>query len=207
MLVKICGITNLADASAAVNAGAGAIGFNFWRPGRRYIAPERAAEISAALPAGVLKVGVFVDEDPNTMAAIFQQAGLDVLQLHGTEPPVCLAHLAPRRVWKVAKVSPQWTPEALAPYRQAEAFLLDTAAETPGGSGRTFDWNLAARAKSYGRVILAGGLNAANVGEAVRAVRPWGVDVASGVESAPGIKNHAAMCAFVAAARAAEAAA
>lgn len=196
--VKICGIRRLPDALAAVDAGASAVGLNFWRPGRRYVPPEVARQIARALPPFVSKVGVFVDEDPEKVRQIAALVGLDALQLHGAETPdVCAAFDLP--VIKSIKVR---GPESLADlgrYRVA-AFLLDThvpGAAAPGGSGRTFDWSLAARAPEAGPVILSGGLTPENVEEAIRQARPYAVDVASGVET-DGAKDPAKIRAFVA---------
>ena len=198
MFIKICGITNLEDALAAAHAGADAVGLNFWKPGKRYVAPDRAAEIAAGL--AVKKVGVFVDEDISTVLEIARTVGLDALQLHGAETPEYVRALAPYEVWKAVKMSgvvdwPSWG---------VKTFVLDSPGPLPGGTGATFDWILAHAAKEHGRVILAGGLNPENVAEAIRDVRPWGVDVASGVEIAPGQKDHHKIRAFVQAARATE---
>ncbi len=201
MLVKICGITNLEDALAAVEAGAGAIGFNFWRPGRRYIAPEQAAEIAARLPENLWKVGVFVDEDPETVLEIAGRVKLNALQLHGAEPPAYLERLGSYEKVKAIRMDSSFDENCLAGYRSVAAFLLDGVGATPGGTGSSFDWGLAVAAKKYGRVILAGGLTPENVRDAVRRARPWGVDVASGVESAPGRKDHARVRAFIQAAK------
>lgn len=196
--VKICGIRRLPDALAAAEAGADAVGFNFWRPGRRFVPPEVARQIARALPPFVSKVGVFVDEDPEKVRQIAALVGLDALQLHGAETPdVCAAFDLP--VIKSIKVR---GPESLADlgrYRVA-AFLLDThvpGAAAPGGSGQTFDWSLAARAREAGPVILSGGLTPENVEEAIRQARPYAVDVASGVET-DGEKDPAKIRAFVA---------
>ena len=203
MLVKICGVTNLEDALAAVEAGAGAVGFNFWRPGRRYLAPERAAQIAAALPEGLWKVGVFVDEEVDTVLEIARQVKLTALQLHGAEPPTYLEQLGSYHKVKAIRMDSGFDAARLTEYRSVTAFLLDGAGATPGGTGSPFDWGRAVAAKKYGHVILAGGLTPENVAEAVRRVRPWGVDVASGVESAPGRKDHTKVRAFVHAARSA----
>jgi phosphoribosylanthranilate isomerase len=182
MIVKICGITNREDALAAVDAGATALGFNFYSKSPRYITPDLAAEISAGLP--VLTVGVFVD----TLSA----TSMDVLQLHGSETPADIP--AGKRVWKAFRVTPEWNPDAMAAYESAEAFLLDG----PGpGTGESFDWS---RASGLKRIILAGGLGPDNVAEAIRQVRPWGVDACSRLESAPGRKDHDKMRRFVRAA-------
>jgi phosphoribosylanthranilate isomerase len=200
MIIKICGITRPDDALAAVEAGASALGFNFWRPGKRYIAPDRAAEIAAALPApaGISKVGVFVDEDPAAVLEIAARVELDVLQFHGGESPEYLNAIETAHAkWKAIRVTPGWNPATPAAYAGVEAFLLDAAGATPGGTGQTFDWSLAVAAKEYGRVILAGGLTPANVAEAVKRVAPWGVDVASGIERSPGVKDHRLLREFI----------
>ena len=205
--VKICGITDLASARVAVEAGANALGFNFWRPGRRYVPPERAAEIISALPPQIWpqiwKVGVFVDEEPTRVLEIAQKAGLSALQLHGTESPEYLEALGTYLKVKAFRVDQEFSPELLARYR-ADAFLLDGTGNSPGGTGSTFDWQRAVAAKQFGRILLAGGLTPENVGEAVRQVAPWGVDVASGVESAPGKKDPQRVREFIRAAREAE---
>ena len=201
MLIKICGITRLEDALEAANAGADAVGFNFWRPGKRYIAPEDAARISTDLPREMRRVGVFVDEALPTVLEIALRVNLDVLQFHGSEPPEYLNSIETYVKWKAIRVEKDWSPATLEVYAGVEAFLLDAPGPTPGGTGQTFDWSRAIAARQWGRVILAGGLTPANVAGAVRTVEPWGVDVASGVEDAPGIKNHQMMRDFIRAAR------
>ncbi len=203
LLVKICGITTLEDAQMAIEAGADALGFNFWRPGKRYVAPEAAARIAAQLPARIMKVGVFVDEDAAEVHKIADAAGLGCVQLHGRETPEYAQALAAcgGRVWKALRVDERFQPAALAAY-SVDAFLLDGAGAAPGGNAATFDWQRAREARVFGRVILAGGLNPDNVAEAVRSVEPWGVDVASGVESAPGRKDAALVRRFIEAVRA-----
>jgi phosphoribosylanthranilate isomerase len=195
--VKICGIRRLADAMTAADAGADAIGLNFWRPGRRYVTPEVARQIARALPPFVSKVGVFVDEDPDTAREIADLVGLDALQLHGTESPeLCAAFDLP--VIKSIKVRGPESLAGLARYRVA-GFLLDThvpGAAAPGGSGRTFDWSLAERARDAGPIIISGGLTPANVEEAIRRARPYAVDVASGVET-DGEKDPGKIRAFI----------
>ena len=191
MILKICGITNQEDANAAVEGGANAIGFNFYRPSPRYLAPERAAGIRSA--PGVRRVGVFVDEARQRVEEIARIAGLDVAQLHGGETPA--DYPASLAVWKAVRVG-----EAFDLSRwcdcPAEAVLLDGPA-----SGTAFDWRLAAAVPKP--VILAGGLDAANVAEAVSLAHPWGVDACSRIESAPGKKDHRKMNEFLEAARAA----
>jgi phosphoribosylanthranilate isomerase len=194
--VKICGVRRLPDALAAAEAGADAVGFNFWRPGRRYVAPEVARQIARALPPFVCKVGVFVDEDPEDVREIANLVRLDALQLHGAEPPeVCAAYELP--VIKSIKVRGPESVADLGRYRVA-GFLLDADVPggTPGGTGRTFDWSLAARAAEAGPVILSGGLTPDNVEEAIRRARPYAVDVASGVET-DGVKDPDKIRAFI----------
>ena len=194
MIVKVCGITNREDALAAVEAGAGALGFNFYPKSPRYIVPAEAAAISASLPAGVLKVGVFVNEP--RVVEIVNEAGLDIAQLHGDETEVPPGV----RVWKAFRVNEQFRLEDLESF-PAEAFLLDTPTEFYGGSGHTFDWSRAQGASR--RILLAGGLDAENVGTAIRMAQPWGVDACSRLETSPGRKDHSRMARFIAAALAA----
>jgi phosphoribosylanthranilate isomerase len=195
MMVKVCGITNPEDALAAAEGGAAAIGFNFYPASPRYIPPEMAARISEVLPAGLWRVGVFVNTSPAQIAHVQMVAGLDVAQLQGDEPPTALP--AGIRVWKALRVDDSFGPSKMEPYH-VEAFLLDTPSAAYGGSGRTFDWS---RARHAGRkIILAGGLDETNVQEAIRLVEPWGVDACSRLEIAPGRKDHARMARFLKAA-------
>lgn len=191
MILKICGITNREDALAAVDHGASALGFNFYSLSPRYIELEDAAEIIAALPANVWKVGVFVDESVEGIERIAGLAGLDIVQLHGHETP---AQYPPgMRVWKAIRVGEGPIPALDLP---VEAVLLDGPA-----SGKTFDW---ARVPEGGpKLILAGGLDETNVRQAIEQVRPWGVDACSRLEISPGRKDHVKMAAFLKAARAA----
>jgi phosphoribosylanthranilate isomerase len=186
MLVKICGITNREDAEAAVEAGASALGFIFHPQSPRFVTSEQAAHLADGLP--VLKVGVFVDQAPARVAETMRQAGLDVAQLHGSE--TAAQYPAGVRVWKAQRVThavsiPEDDP--------AEAWLLDGPS-----SGVPFDWGLAAGLPK--RIILAGGLDAGNVRQAVERVRPWGVDACSRLESSPGRKDHTKMLEFLKAA-------
>lgn len=186
-MIKICGITNREDALAAVEAGASALGFNFFPASPRYIHPETAAEIGSGLP--VLRIGVFVNEaDVNGIAAL---ARLDVVQLHGEETPDQMP--AGLRIWKAFRVTGDWDAASMRPYN-VEAFLLDGPAP---GTGKAFDWS---RASGLRKIVLAGGLGPENVGEAIRLVRPWGVDACSRLERAPGLKDHDRMRRFVRAA-------
>jgi phosphoribosylanthranilate isomerase len=196
MIVKICGITNQQDASAARNGGATAIGFNFYPKSPRYLDPERAAAIATP---GLRRVGVFVNEEPARIETIARIASLDVAQLHGDEAsddyPSLLA------VWKGVRVTPGFDLSAYDGY-PAEALLLDgPAEELYGGSGKMFDWNLVGVATC--RIILAGGLDGSNVAQAIALARPWGVDACSRVESTPGKKDHKKMNEFLQAAKAA----
>jgi phosphoribosylanthranilate isomerase len=190
MMIKICGITQEADALAAAEAGATALGFNFYRRSPRYIEPEVAAAIGRGLP--LLRVGVFVDVPPAEILAIKAVAALDVVQLHGTEQP---ATSPGGRIWKAFRIDAKWKPAECDAWTQAEAILLD--GPTPG-TGAAFDWRLARNLNQ--RIILAGGLSPVNVAAAVAAVRPWGVDACSRLESAPGVKDHSLIRQFVTAA-------
>jgi phosphoribosylanthranilate isomerase len=198
--VKICGITRLEDARLAVELGASALGFNFFRPSPRYLAPEAAPEIIGQLPPFVTAVGVFADEvDGENVERMARQAGVAVIQLHGPRFPGPSPALENCLLIRAVAVKSDFKPADLTRL-QANAFLLDAFdAAAPGGTGKTFDWKLAHEANRYGTIILAGGLTPENVGEAIRTVRPFAVDVASGVESAPGRKDPARLRAFFAA--------
>ena len=192
--VKICGITNWADAKLAVDAGADALGFNFYEKSTRYIEPEDARRIVRRLPKGVEAVGVFVNMRPFSVAALAGEVGLAAAQLHGDEPPnwaQTTAAFLP--VWKAFRIGGTFRLAQLAPFREfAAAFLMDGfSPRARGGTGKTFDWNVAKRAWRYGRIVLAGGLNAENVPQAIGAVRPWAIDVCSSVEARPGKKDPA----------------
>ena len=192
MIFKICGITNQEDASAAIDAGATAVGLNFYPRSPRYIAPERAAEIATA--AGVRRVGVFVNERPARVEEVARIARLDVAQLHGDELPAEFPASLP--VWKGLRMSEMRDISIYDEY-PVEALLLDGPA-----SGISFDWTVAKHLPGRPhRIVLAGGLDSLNVAEAIAIVRPWGVDVCSRIESAPGRKDHKKMTAFLHAAR------
>ena len=196
MILKVCGITNQDDASAAIDGGATAVGFNFYLPSPRYITPERASAIATS--PRVRRVGVFVNETTAKMEEIARRARLDVVQMHGDET-AGQAKACATTVWKAVRVTPGLRLEAYRTY-DVEALLLDgPAAERYGGAGRVFDWNLAA---ALGRpIILAGGLDASNVKSAVELARPWGVDACSRIESSPGKKDRKKMNDFLKAAR------
>jgi len=186
--VKICGITSLDDARMAVDAGADALGFVFYDKSPRYINPVAAAKIIAKLPPFVQTVGLFVNEEVEQVNWTADFCGLDVVQLHGDESPEdCLE--VKRRVIKVFRIQNIVSIEPLKKY-QVSGYLLDAwCPDCYGGTGKTFNWEVAAAARQYGRIILAGGLSADNVAEALQAVQPYAVDVSSGVESAPGKKD------------------
>lgn len=199
--VKLCGFTRAPDVEAAVGLGADALGFNFWPGSKRYLPPERARALVRLLPPGVAAFGLFVNPTRDELLAALETSGVGVAQLHGDEPPaLCLGLPVP--VVKAVRVRDGHSLAALASY-EVEAFLLDSASPGFGGSGETFDWGLAAEAARAVPLWLAGGLDPSNVALAVRTVRPLGVDVASGVESAPGVKDVEKMRSFIAAARAA----
>ena len=190
MMVKICGITNREDAIAAVEAGASAIGFNFYRDSPRYISPTGAAMIAEKIPDTVWKVGIFVDETPEAIAKIALDADLNVAQLHG------IAEARGIRVWRACRAS-----ESLAEHisDDVEAILIDTPSEELlGGTGKSWDW---ARAKDLPKkFIISGGLDAENVGRAIEEAHPWGVDACSRIERSPGLKDHDKMRRFIKAA-------
>ena len=197
MFVKICGITSEEDALLAIAMGADAVGFVF-APSSRQLAPGRAADIVKRLPPEIMTVGVFRDDAPDRVVDIVQHSGLAAAQLHGHESAGD-ARWIRERIRVVIKAFPGGDREL----RNVDAYgadivLLDSASP---GSGRVFDWSLAEGAPSGHRLMLAGGLNEDNVGEAIRRVRPWGVDVSSGVESAPGVKDPRKLRAFINAAR------
>jgi phosphoribosylanthranilate isomerase len=201
--IKICGITNLADAQAAIDCGADALGFVFFRESPRYIAPEKASAIISRLPSFVTAVGVFVDERGEAILKTVDETGIDVIQLHGDEPPESC--LLPRRVIKGIRVKSLESLEPLSEYQDiVSAFLLDTYAPNKlGGTGQVFNWEIAIEAKKFGRVILAGGLTPENISEAIRHVHPYAIDVSSGVEFEKGKKDHRKMKLFIERARAA----
>jgi len=197
--VKICGITNAADAHAAVDAGANLLGFNFYQKSARFLTESAAAKIRAQLPKNVEAVGIFVNAPAADIAALCNALKLDAAQLHGDEPPEAVAELGRSvPVIKAFRVEPDFPLKTLEEYRGAFAFLFDAAHTGQyGGTGRTTDWDLARRAAKDHRIILAGGLKVENVTAAVRVVRPYGIDVASGVESKPGKKDHGRLREFI----------
>jgi phosphoribosylanthranilate isomerase len=198
--VKICGVTRVEDALAAVAAGADYLGLNFWSGSRRRVELARAREIVLAVGGAVTKVGIFVDAPAEEVEAVAAEVGLDLVQLHGNESVAYCRGFAARAI-RAVRVGAAADLDVLADH-PASLFLLDTPSAGFGGSGRTFDWTLAAAAHAHGRrFLLAGGLTPDNVAAAIAAVRPYGVDVAGGVERAPGIKDHDLVRRFVAAAK------
>lgn len=196
-LIKICGITNLDDAHAAVAAGADALGFNFYTPSPRYIIPASAREIINTLPDSILTVGVFVNEgSPDAVRAIADQAGVKSVQLHGDESPDYCRAL--NSVIKTFAVSENFDIDQIRAY-EVDAIMLDTKDNRlRGGTGRVFDWSIAQQVSQlFPKIFLAGGLSPENVGEAIAMVHPYAVDTCSAVEEKPGIKNHARMRVFI----------
>jgi phosphoribosylanthranilate isomerase len=199
--IKVCGMTRLEDALQAAEAGVDAVGFNFWPGSKRHVEAARAKDIAAALPPGVLRVGVFVRAPPAEVRATVAAVGLGAVQLHGDEDPAAYADVGVP-LWQVLRIESS-LPASVSP--RAAELMLDARVEGFGGSGRSFDWTLAREARRYAVPFwVAGGLSPANVGHAIRQAKPAGVDVASGVESAPGVKDPSLVRAFVAAVRAAE---
>lgn len=204
--VKICGVTRVDDAVRAAYLGADAIGLNFWSRSKRCVSVATAREIVDALPPLVMAVGVFVDQPVEEVRGIVSEAHLSAVQLHGGESVAdCGAQAVP--VYKAFRCAPRddtsglpWTDE-IASYSGTAGVLLDAAAGGPGGTGRVCDWTLAQKLAADLPVLLAGGLTPDNVAAAIAAVRPWGVDVASGVEASPGVKDPDLMARFIRAAK------
>ena len=196
--VKICGITNLADAQAAVAAGADLLGFNFYEPSPRHLTLAAAAEITRHLPPGILRVGVFVNAPETLVFQAMQVCGLNLLQFHGDEPPQFCTQFGLMSL-KAFRMDGESVLAELPKYGTA-GYLLDAYSPgEAGGTGRQFNWDLAVTAKQFGKpIFLAGGLTPENVADAVVKVRPFAVDVASGVESAPGKKDAAKVREFIA---------
>jgi phosphoribosylanthranilate isomerase len=200
MIVKICGVMRVEDGLAAAEAGADLVGLNFWSGSRRHVAMAVARAIADALPAHVRTVGVFVNAPADEIDATIAAVGLDLVQLHGDETADFCRPFAARAI-RAFRVGVAADLEPLASHPAAQ-FLLDTPSAGYGGSGRTFDWTLAIAAHRYRRpFFLAGGLTPDNVADAIARVEPHGVDVAGGVESAPGIKDPTLVARFVAAAK------
>ncbi|MEP6788737.1 MAG: phosphoribosylanthranilate isomerase [Acidobacteriota bacterium] len=203
--VKICGITNLQDALMSVRAGADTLGFNFYEKSSRFILSEKTAKIVEWLPKDISKVGVFVNDSLEKILEIANMAGLTAIQLHGDESPEFVKRLLAVtgvEIIKVFRVSKDFTPEDVMKYG-VDAILLDAySMKERGGTGETFDWGIAKGLQALiPRLYLAGGLSPANVAEAIQKVRPYAVDVSSGVESSPGKKDPIKVAAFIKAAK------
>lgn len=205
--IKICGITREDDLATAVAAGADALGFVFYAPSPRHLTPQRAAQLVSRVPAFVTKTGLFVNESAAVVAEVMARVPLDLLQFHGDEDAAYCAQFG--RPWiKAARVKPgldllEYT-SAFAAAPGVAGLLLDAHVDGYGGGGKTFDWSLIPPSLPL-PVILSGGLHPGNIAEAVRAVRPWAVDVSSGVESARGIKDAQKITEFIAGVRDADA--
>lgn len=212
-IVKICGITNVDDARAALEAGADMLGFIFYPPSPRYVTPERAREIvleirkleveSRNAESGIRTVGVFVNEPFEIVRVIMETASLDLAQLHGNEAPE-FVHAFGARAYKSIQARDVETGRAwMEQYRDVvnsntPAFIADAPpARLPGGNGMVADWSIAREIARAFPILLAGGLNADNVRDAIAQVQPWGVDVSSGVERAPGLKDHTKVRKFI----------
>jgi phosphoribosylanthranilate isomerase len=198
--VKVCGTTRLKDALLAVECGADAIGFIFYKKSPRCVSAKTAKEICSKLPPFIHRVGVFVNETADTINRIAERCGLDAVQLHGDESPAFCKKIK-HRVIKVVRVKDAASLKEMSRYA-VDGFLFDTYKEDQwGGTGKVFDWELVTRAKKYGPVIIAGGLNPRNVKAAIQKVQPYGVDVSSGVEQSPGKKDPKKVKAFLKAVR------
>ena len=190
VLVKFCGITRLEDALCAVEAGADFLGFIFHANSPRHITPEKAAEIISQLPEGIKKVGVFVNESMFSILRIVDTCGLDVIQLHGDETPEFAEKVGPEWIWKAFSLKDEGQIPGVCGF-PCQAVLLDAGnAKQRGGTGKTCDWTLARKVAEQKTVVLAGGLSPDNLLEAVSQVKAVAVDVNSGVEIMPGVKNH-----------------
>lgn len=195
--IKICGITNLEDAHAAAALGADALGFIFVPDTPRYIEPEDAKRIISDLPPFIITVGVFADVLPEVILQTVETCGLNAVQLHGSETPEYCSEINGPKLIKASRVKDRNSLSTLPDYK-VSAYLLDTYIRgKKGGTGETFNWDLAVEAKRYGRIIIAGGLTPENVARAIRHVRPYAVDVGSGVEASPGKKDHSKVKAFI----------
>lgn len=193
--IKICGITNIEDALFAANCGANALGFIFFKDSPRFIDAPSAKEIISHLPPFLTTVGVFVNEEPEEIRKIMKYVGLDVVQLHGGEPPETCKVWS--RVIKAFRINTFDDLTALSRYKSS-AYLLDTySPDQYGGTGKTFNWDIAVEAKRYGPIILSGGLNIENVELAIQWVKPYAVDVCSGIEQSKGKKDHVKMRDFI----------
>jgi phosphoribosylanthranilate isomerase len=190
MFIKICGITNLEDAQSAVEAGADALGFVF-AESPRSIEPKRAKEIIAGITARALCVGVFVNETPAKVEETVKYCGLGAAQLHGDESPDYCSNIKVDKIIKAFHIENETSLKFMKGYDSAFTYLLDTfSRDRYGGTGRTFNWNIAVKAKALMKpIILSGGLSLSNIAEAIKVVRPYGVDISGSIESSPGKKD------------------
>ena len=204
--IKICGITRVEDAKACTELGADMIGLNFYPQSSRYIQPQRARQIVEGIPRSIRAVGVFVDPAASEVRAIAKITGIECVQLHGDVPPgTCRELTCEFRVIRAFSTGSQFQPKDTAPFSECDMLLDAHHAELRGGTGLTCDWSAARATLPFTRfLILSGGLNAQNIGQAIATVAPHAVDVCTGVESAPGVKDHRAIEKFIAAARTAE---
>lgn len=197
--IKICGITNLDDALFAVDAGADALGFNFYRPSVRYVEPDKARSIVKELPTEIMRVGVFVNEpSPSEVRAIATEVGLNGVQLHGDESPEYCEQLKDFFVIKALSVNADFEFAKVTEFK-VSAIMLDASHKTlRGGTGQTIDWTIARKVNESGvTLFLAGGLSPENVSEAIKAVRPYAVDACSGLEKEPGVKDLKRLRSFI----------
>jgi phosphoribosylanthranilate isomerase len=204
--IKICGVTNVKDARACAELGVSMIGFNFYPPSPRYIEPKVARRIIEAIPPGVCAVGVFVDASAGEIRNIADAAGVSCVQLHGqTSPDTCREVAREFRVIRAFSTDPQFRPEEASLFGDCDVLVDAHHPNLRGGTGLTCDWRAARTARSFARfLILSGGLTEQNVGQAIATVAPHAVDVCSGVESAPGVKNHRTIENFIRAVRMAD---
>jgi len=196
MLVKICGVTRPEDAALACEAGAGAIGINFWRGSKRYVEDGLAREILAAIPEKVLKIGVFVNPHPLAVTESLSDLGLDLVQFHGDETPQAWGMIPPEKIIRAIRVFDESSLSSATGWNP-RYFLYDSFVDGYGGSGKAAPWQIVA-AGARRPFFLAGGLTPENVAEAIKAVHPEGVDVSSGVETRPGVKDRDKLLAFIA---------
>lgn len=198
MKVKVCGLTNYEDAAMALDEGADVLGFNFFPPSPRYIDPGAAHAIVRRLPPFAVTVGLFVNvEHPDDVTETARRAGVQVIQLHGDENPAYCRELSSWPLIKVLRIGTEPVQVDLEQY-PVQGFLLDVKDDTLfGGTGKSFDWNLAQNIDRHRPIILAGGLRADNIQAAIRAVRPYAVDVCSGVEREPGVKDPEKLAEFM----------
>ena len=197
--VKICGVRTLEEADAALDAGADALGFNFWPRSPRYIDPSAAREIVRNVSPLASLIGVFVNEEARRIEDIFSDVGLSAVQLHGDETPEFCARMNSIKVIKAFRVGDDFDIGVIRSYPISMALLDAGSKESYGGTGRSFDWRVAVEARQFARVILAGGLSIKNVAEAIQQVRPYAIDVCSGVEAEPGRKDLNKLRMFMAA--------